>query len=74
MAGVSLAPGARVYLAGAARRLTLFADRYVRAELRLYYGDIDVRGFKRGEAFLDAKLEISDEDVIFRYSDSPNSP
>ena len=74
MVGASLAPDARAYLAGVPWRSTLFTDRYVRAELRFYYGDIDVRGFKRGEAFLDAKLEISDEDVIFRYSDSPNSP
>lgn len=74
MAGPSLAPDARVYLVGAPWRLTLFTDKYVRDELRLYYGDIEVRGFKSEEAFLDAKLEISDEDVIFRYSDPPDSP
>ncbi len=73
MAGPSLAPDARIYRVGAPWRLTLFTDRYVRDELRLYYGNIEVRGFKSGEAFLGTKLEISDEDVIFRYSDPPDS-
>ena len=74
MAGPSLAPDARAYLVGAPWRLIWFTDRYVRDELRPYYGNIEVRGFKSEEACLDAKLEISDEDVIFRYSDPPDSP
>ncbi len=74
MAGPSLAPDARVYLVDAPWRLTLFTDRYAKDELRLYDGDIEVRGFKSEEAFLGTKLEISDEDVIFRYSDPPDSP
>ena len=41
--------------------MTLYADRYA-------------GGFKSEKTFLDAKLEISDEDVIFRYSDPPDSP
>ena len=68
-----LARYARICNAGAPWRLTLFADRYGRDELQLYFGDIEVREFKSGETFLDATLEISDEDVIFRYSDPPDS-
>ena len=70
MAVPSLAPGALGYLVGAPWRLTLFTDRYVRGEPRLYYSDIEVRGFK----IEDAKFEISDEDVIFRSSDLLDSP
>ena len=61
MAEPSLVSDVRVYLAGAPWRLTLLADRYV-------------RGFRSEETLLNAKLEISDEDVIFRYSDPPDSP
>ncbi|MCH7510931.1 MAG: glycosyltransferase family 39 protein [Chloroflexi bacterium] len=53
--------------------LVLFGDTRLRDAFRIYYGDIEVRGFKSEEAFLDAKLEISEDDVIFRYSDPPDS-
>ena len=74
MAGSGLARDARICNVGAPRRLTLFTDKYVRGEFRLYYGDVEVRGFKSEEAFLAAKLEISDGDAIFRYPHPPDSP
>ena len=74
MAGSSLAPDARGYLLVVPRRLTFFTDRYTGDQLWLNYGDSEVRGFKSKEAFLDAKLEIGDEESIFRYSDPPDAP
>ena len=74
MAGPSMAPDARVYLVGAPWRSTLFTDRYVRDGLRLYYGDMEMRGFKNEEAFLDANLQIRDEDTVYYYRDSGGSP
>ena len=63
----TLAPDARVYLVGVPGLLTLFTDSYVRDELRLYYGDIEVRAFGNEEQLAEADLERRDDDIIIRY-------
>ena len=54
--------------------LVLFGDTRLRDALRIYYGDIEVRGFKSEKAFLDAKLQIRDEDTVYYYRDAGGSP
>ena len=54
--------------------LVLFGDTRLRDAFRIYYGDIEVRGFKSEEAFLDANLQIRDEDTVYYYRDSGGSP
>ena len=70
----TLPSDSRLVLVDVPWTLVLFGDTRLQAALHIYYGDIEVRGFKSEEAFLDAKLEIGDDDVIFRYSARPDSP
>ncbi len=70
----TLSPDARLYLVDVPWTLVLFNDTRLRDAIRIYYGDIEVRGFKSEEAFLDAKLEPSEDDIIFHYSDTADSP
>ena len=69
----TLPPDGRLVLVDVPWTLVVFDNTRLEAALRIYYGDIEVRGFKSEEAFLDANLQIRDEDVIFRYSDPPDS-
>ncbi|MCH8901137.1 MAG: hypothetical protein IIC88_02450 [Chloroflexi bacterium] len=70
----SLAPDARVYLVDVPWLLILLTDRYVRDELRLYYGDIEVRAFGNEAQLDEADLERSDDDIIIYYRPPGRSP
>ena len=70
----SLAPDARVYIVGVPWLLTLFTDSYVRDELRLYYGDIEVRAFGNEAELDEADLERRDDDIVIHYRPSGRSP
>ncbi len=70
----SLAPDARVYLVDVPWLLTFLTDRYVRDELRLYYGDIEVRAFTNDADFAEANLERSDDDIVIHYRRPGRSP
>ncbi len=70
----SLPPDARVYLVGVPGLLTLFTDSYVRDELRLYYGDIEVRAFGNDAQLAEADLERSDDDIVIHYRPPGRAP
>ena len=70
----SLAPDARVYLVGVPGLIILFTDSYLQDELRLYYGDIEVRAFRSEAKFDEADLERRDDDIIIHYRPPGSSP
>ena len=63
----SLPPDTRVYLVDVPVLLVALTDNYVRDELRLYYGDVEVRTFRSEAKFREAQLEIGDDDIVFGY-------
>ncbi len=61
----------RLYLVDVPSTLVLFGDSRLQASLHIYYGDIEVRGFRNEQEYLDANLEPSEDDIIFHYSPPP---
>ncbi len=70
----TLPPDARLYLVDVPPKLVLFGDSRLQASMHIYYGDIEVRGFKNEEEYLSSNLEPSEDDVIFHYSYPPGAP
>ena len=70
----TLRPDGRLFLVNVPWTLVVFDNTRLEAALRIYYGDIEVRGFKSEKEYLEAQLEIGDEDTVYYYRDSGGSP